>query len=216
MMTITHRLGIAGLLAFGLSSALTCAAQSTVVYASGDDLVVKSSDGKLLNFTVPAGYKFSAGDKQLTIADLKSGTKLTKPISTGTDPQPVSAVTVVKGKVFAVTPPTGVTLALASGTQEYVVPAGTSFSVDGKKLAIGDLKPGMMVEATAVTMVAPDAAPASAPPAPALVGALLLIPAAAEDLPAAGTTLPLFGFLGAASMALGLGLLKLKKRAVKA
>jgi len=218
MQTPFTRLKLATLLVLAASTVLPIAAHaalssgptSTVVYAGGNDLVLKASDGKLLNFTVPSGTKFTAGDKTLTLGDLKPGTKLTKPVVTGFDPKVVSSISVQKGKVFGVTPPDGVTLALAEGTKDLVVPTGTNFLVDGKSLTVAQLKPGMMVEATIVTTGADDAA--SATSTPALTGVLLVSnPPSEGDLPAAGTNLPLFGVLGMLSLSLGLALLRIRK-----
>jgi len=212
----TSKLKLATLAILAALAALPAAAQatpssgptSTVVYVAGDDLVLKASDGKLLNYSVPAGTKFTAGGKQVSLADLKPGTKLTAPVTAGA-PQIVTAVEVVKGKVYGVTPPDGVTLSLAEGTKDLVVPAGTAFMVDGKKLAVADLKPNMMVEATIVSTAADGA---SATAAPAQAGALLVAHAAGgDDLPAAGTNLPLFGGLGLVCLSLGLALLNLRK-----
>jgi hypothetical protein len=202
----TFVLAAAAALPVAALAAPVSGATSTVVYASGNDVVIKSADGKLLNFTVPAGYKFTAGDKQVGIGDLKPGTKLTKPVVTGFDPKIIASVTVTKAKVFGVTPPDGVTLSLAEGTKDLVVPMGTSFLVDGKQLTVAQLKPGMMVEATIVTTAADDATAATS--APAMAGVLLVAnPAGEGDLPAAGTNLPLYGVLGLLSVALGFGLM---------
>jgi hypothetical protein len=207
-------LKLAAVLVLASSAALPAAAQasgatSTVVYAGGDDLVIKASDGKLLNFTVPKGTTFTTGGKQVSLSELKPGAKLTAPVSTGSDGQIVTSIAVAKGKVFVVTPPDGVTLSLAEGTKELAIPAGTTFMVDGKKLTASELKPGMMVEATIVTTAADGASVASAPP---LSGALLIAhEAGAEDLPAAGTHLPLFAALGAACLAVGFALLAFRK-----
>jgi hypothetical protein len=215
MQTPATCLKLAALLVLAASAALPAVAQasgttSTVVYAGGDDLVIKASDGKLLNFTVPKGTMFATGGKQVSISELKPGAKLTAPVSVGSDGMIVTAVDVKKGKVFAVTPPDGVTLSLAEGTKDLVIPSGAKFTVDGKPLSASELKPGMMVEATIVT-IAPDGTSASS--APAMAGTLLVAHAAgsAEDLPAAGTHLPLFGTLGAACLALGLALLTFRK-----
>jgi LPXTG-motif cell wall-anchored protein len=196
---------------------------STVVYVSGDDLVVKASDGKLLNYTVAAGTKFTAGTKTLTLAELKPGATLTKEISTGFDPKIVSGVQVVKGKVFAVTPPDGVTLSLADGIKELTVPAGTTFTVDGKAIKIDALKPDMVVEATVVTTIAdtakPEVANAAAPTAPAQTGAVLVAKTLGDDaaaLPEAGTKLPLLGVLGLALLTLGAGLFFVRKPVTQA
>ena len=187
---------------------------STVVYVSGNDLVVKASDGKLLNYSVANGTMFSADGKEVPLSALTPGTKLTKPVSTGFDPDIIGAVQVVKGKVFAATPPDTVTLSLADGIKELKVPENTKFSVDGKELTIAELKPDMLVEATVVTTIAPDAKPevanAPAPSAPTLSGALLVskTPGAGDQsLPEAGTNLPLYGLLGMILLAMGAALM---------
>lgn len=181
---------------------LSSGPSSTVVYVAGDDLVVKSADGKLLNFTVPSGVKFAVGGSQVSISDLKPGSKITAPIVTGFDPQVVSAITVVKGKVYAVTPPDGVTLLLSEGVKELTAPKGTTFMVDGKSLKVSELKPDMMVQVTIVTTGEADAT--SAASTPAMSGTLLVAKtASADDMPAAGTNLPLFGMVGAMLLAMG-------------
>ena len=186
---------------------------STVVYVGGNDLVIKASDGKLLNYTVPSGVKFSTGGKQVSLSELKAGSKLTAPVTTGFDPQIVSSVSVVKGKVYAVTPPDGVTLLLSEGVKELAVPAGTSFMVDGKPLKVSDLKPDMMVEATIVTTAA-DTTTASASNTPPFSGTLLVSKtAAADDMPSAATNLPLFGIVGTIVLMLGFGLMAFNRKA---
>ncbi len=220
MPTTSRRLKVAAAFLFAASSLLPLAAQpssgpsSTVVYVGGNDLVVKSSEGKLLNFTVPSGVKFTVGGSKVGISDLKPGTKITAPIETGFPPAVVSAVSVVKGKVYAVTPPDGVTLMLSEGVKELSVPAGTTFMVDGKPLKVSELKPDMMVEATIVTTGDADAASATA--TPALVGALLVSKGASEgDMPAAGTNLPLIGLVGAMMLAMGFWLRSFGRKPVR-
>jgi len=217
MQTPSTCLKLSALIVLAASAALPAVAAgpasgstSTVVYSGGDDLVIKSADGKLLNYTVPAGTKFTAGGKQVALSSLTPGTKLTAPVSTGSEPLIVTGVNVVKGKVYGVTPPDGVTLSLAEGTKDLVVPSGTTFMVDGKKLGVSDLKNNMMVEATIVTA---DTTGASATSTPPQSGALLVakVGAAAEDLPAAGTHLPLFAALGLSCLALGFMLLTYRK-----
>jgi hypothetical protein len=217
----TMRLAVATVLAFAASAGTASAAAkassgptSTVVYVSAGDLVVKATDGKLLNYSVAPGTTFAAGGKSVTLADLKPGTKLTKEVSTGFDPQIISGVQVVSGKVFAVTPPDGVTLSLSDGIKELTVPTGTTFTVDGKPLTIDALKPDMMVQATVVTTVADNAKPGAAVPAPpAQTGALLVAKTLADgeaSVPEAGTNLPLYGLMGFALLMLG-GFMMLRK-----
>lgn len=214
MQTPSSCLKIAALFALFVPAVVPAVAQapssgptSTVVYAGGDDLVIKSADGKLLNYTVPAGTKLTAGGKQVGVSELKPGTKLTAAVA-GT-PQVVTGVQVVKGKVYGITPPNGVTLSLPEGVKDLTVPAGTTFTVGGKQLTVAELKNDMMVEATVVTTAADGT---SASSAPAQTGALLVAKTGGEDdLPAAGTNLPLFAALGAGFMAAGLLLMGIRK-----
>jgi hypothetical protein len=217
MPTQRRSLKLAALLALTASAVLPAIAEtltsgptSTVVYASGDDLVLKAADGKLLNFTIPSGYKFSANGKQVGIADLKPGTKLTAPVSAGT-PLVVTSVNVVKGKVYNTAPPDAVTLMLPEGAKDLTVPAGTTFLVDGKPLTVSQLKNDTMVQATIVTT---DTSGESASSTPPLSGTLLVAhTGAAEDLPAAGTHLPLFAALGIGFLTCGFALLTYRKPA---
>ena len=195
-------------------AALTSGPTSTVVYVGGNDLVIKSAEGKLLNYTVPSSYHFSAGGKDMTIGDLKPGTSLSKPVAPGTDPKLVSSVEVVKGKVYSSAPPDGLTLSLSQGVKELTVPAGTTFMVDGKPKSISEIKPDMMVEATVITTAgeADAAAAAAAPVTPPLQGALLVAQAAnSGDLPDSGTNLPLVGILGVSLLGIGTMLLRFRK-----
>ena len=175
----------------------------TVVYVGGNDLVLKASDGTLLNYTVPDTYRFSAGGKQLPLSGLKPGTKLDKPVEPGAKPAVISSVSIVKGKVYAVNPPSGITLVTSDGNKEFTVPAGTAFTVGGKPMTVADLKPDMMVDATIVTPAA-DGASTTPPSTPPMSGALLVAKSDAEaEVPLAGTSLPLIGLIGFCLLALG-------------
>jgi hypothetical protein len=67
---------------------------------------------------------------------------------------------------------------------------------------VSELKPDMMVEATIVTTA--DAGAASATATPPMVGTLLVAKgASADDMPAAGTNLPLYGIIGAMMLIMG-------------
>ena len=222
MQTSSRCYSLAAALLIAASSALPAIAQdkptsgptSTVVYVGGNDLVIKSSDGKLLNYTVPSGVKFSTGGKQVALSELHPGAKLTAPVVTGFDPAIVSAISVVKGKVYAVTPPDGVTLLLTEGVKELQVPSGTTFMVDGKPMKVSELKPDMMVEATIVTTG--DATATSASTTPAMSGTLLVSKTAnADDMPSAGTNLPLYGITGIVAVLFGIALLAFNRKPVR-
>jgi hypothetical protein len=211
----TRRFTLATLALLAASTALPMAAvapssgpTSTVVYVSGDDLVLKASDGKILNYIVPASYKFSTGGKQVVLADLTPGATLTAPVATGSDPLLVASIATMKAKVYATTPPDVLTLTTPMGAKDFTVPDGTKFMVGGKALAYADLASDVTLDITVITPAAEGVNPP--PPAtPALQGALLI--EKSDDLPSAGTNLPLFGIVGFAMLLAGFAMLRLRK-----
>jgi len=212
----SSRLKLATLLVLAASTALTAVAAapssgptSTVVYTGGNDLVLKAADGKVLNYMVPAGYKFTAGGKQLTLAELKPGLTLTAPVSTGKDPQVVAAIAVLKAKVYGTAPPDGITLTTPMGAKDFVVPAGTTFMVGGAPTTLSALKSDTVIEATLVTPLAEGADPVPPPATPPMSGVLLVTKM--DDLPLAGTDLPLYGVAGLFTLMLGFALLRFRK-----
>jgi len=123
-----------------------------VVYVSGHDLILKMGDGTIRHVTVPEGATATVDGKQIGIHDVKVGMKLQKTISTTTTPTTITKVDTVTGKVFHVTPPLSVILTLDDGTnQEFKIPEGQKFDVDGQMVDAWGLKPGMKVSATKVT-----------------------------------------------------------------
>lgn len=124
-----------------------------VVYVSGNDLVVKMEDGQIRNFPhVPDSARVSVDGKELSVHDLKPGMKLERTITTTSTPQTVTAVEKVTGKVWFVNPPNVVVLRLQDGTnQQFTIPRGQKFTVDGKEVDAFGLRKGQEVSATRVT-----------------------------------------------------------------
>ena len=212
-MQISPRLRLATALVLAASAvapalAVTSGPTSTVVYVAGNDLVLKAADGKILNYTaVPASTTFASAGKPLTFAQLKPGTELSAPVSTGSDPQVVASITVMKAKVYGTAPPDGITLTTPQGAKDFVVPAGATFMVGGKALPLTALASDVTIDATIITPAA-DGADTPAPVPPPLTGTLLITKA--DELPLAGTNLPLYGLLGFAMLLLGFALLRRK------
>ena len=209
-MKLTHAFKAAPLLAIALTACAVTpvyaqSAASTVVYSTPNDVVVKrASDGQLLNYIVPAGATISVAGKKVPASDVKPGDQITDALPG--DPKVVTGVSPAKGKVYQVSPPDKVTLSLPEGIKELTVPAGTTFTVAGKRLTIGELQKGMDVEATVVATTAGSDTTGNVPPSstPAQSGPILLAIASGDDLPAAGTHLPLFGVLGFIILSFGL------------
>ena len=207
MQTAVRRFTFAATL-FAAITALPLAAQSTVVYVGGNDLVVKAADGKVLNYFVPAGTTFASGGATVALAGLAPGASVTVPAAAGT-PQVVASVQVVKAaKVYGTTPPDGITLTTSMGSKDFIVPTGSTFSVGGKSLALADLASDVAIDATIITPAAADAKVVPPPATPTMVGTLLVLKT--DDLPNAGTNLPLYGAMGLVLLVVGFVLVRRK------
>ncbi len=176
---------------------------ATVVYVSGNDLLIKTTDGRLLNYTVPAGYQFTIASGKVALKDLKAGTVLTGPVATGSEPLIIGHVQTVKAKVYVARPPDTLTLILSDGSQDFVVPSGTMFTVNGAPVALSGLKRNDEVEATLLMAGKGDG---STPP---LKGVLLV--EKSEDLPQAGSMLPSLFTIGLGMVLVGIAFLVLSR-----
>jgi LPXTG-motif cell wall-anchored protein len=208
----------------------TTVERAEVVYVTGNDLVVKMEDGTIRHIAnVPESARVMVDGKELGIHDLKPGMKLQRTITTTTTPKVVTTVQTVTGKVWHVTPPNSVILTLEDGTnQQFKIPRGQKFNVDGQMVDAWGLKKGMNISATRVVeqpvteveqqkkLTGTMPPPPPAPPAdvPILVAVATPAPAPApatpasetEKLPKTGSELPLLGLLGFLSLAGSLGL----------
>jgi len=196
-----------------------------VVTVSGNDLVVKMEDGSLRNFeNVPESARATVDGREVGIHDLKPGMKLQKTVTVTTTPQVIKTVQTVTGKVWHVTPPSSVILRLEdNSTQQFKIPKGQKFMVDGRETDAFGLKKGMTISATKVTeepvtvveheRQVTGSMPPPPPPPPADVPILVAVVApspapapAPEELPKTGSLIPLIGLLGCLSLLSSLGL----------
>ena len=199
-----------------------------VVSVTGNDLFVKMENGDIRHFpNVPESARVTVDGQQLGIHDLKPGMKLQRTITTTSTPQTVTTVETVTGTVFWVSPPSAVSLRLEDGTvQQFKIPKGQKFTIDGKETDAFGLRKGMKVSATRITEspevvvsqqrkvtgTAPTPPPADVP---ILVAKAQPVPAptetAPEKLPKTGSMIPLLGLLGLLSLGMSLGLRILRK-----
>jgi len=176
------------------------------VAVSGNDLIVKMSDGSIRNIEdVPESARVTVDGKQLGIHDLQPGMKLQRTITTTTSPMTITTVQRVRGKVWQINPPLSIILTLEDGqNQQFKIPKDQKFNVDGKMVDAFGVRKGMIVTATkiveepAVVMTqektvtgqaAPKVAVETPPPdVPILIaeGGEVPVPAEAAE-PAAGT-----------------------------
>jgi LPXTG-motif cell wall-anchored protein len=206
-----------------------------VVYVSGNDLVVKMADGSIRHFpNVPESTRITVDGKQLGIHDLKPGMKLQRTITTTTTSEMVKTVQSVTGTVWNVNPPLTVILTMEDGkNQEFKIPKGQKFDVNGQMVDAWGLQKGMKISATKVvevpqTVIAQQAKitgempPPPAPPPPdvpiLVVEEVTVAPApqpvaaapAPAALPKTGSSLPLIGLLGLLALASSLGLRRVR------
>jgi LPXTG-motif cell wall-anchored protein len=215
----------------GPSVVQTKVERGEVLYVSGNDLVVKMENGEVRNFpNVPESARITVGGQQLSVHDLKPGMKLERTITTTSTPQTVTTVQTVTGRVFQVNPPSSVILTLEDGSnQQFKIPQGQKFSVDGKETDAFGLRKGMQISATRIVTVPANVTTTEKkvtgempPPPPAtsasFQGPVLIVvqqakppaqvaqanpPAAqpeAKKLPQTSSELPLLGLIGTLSL----------------
>jgi hypothetical protein len=212
-----------------------------IVYVSGNSVVVKMEDGTLRHFdNVPDSTTVTVDGKQLNVHQLQVGMKVEKQTITTTTPKTITTVKTVTGTVWHVTPPLTVILTLENGqNQEFKIPKGQKFNVNGEMVDAFHLKKGMKVDAQKVVeepeiVIAQEVkrtgiAPPPPPPPKADVPLLIVLspatpaPAAAapvetaaaepapKKLPKTASNVPLVGLLGALLCAVSLTGMAIRK-----
>lgn len=194
----------------GTPTSTTSVERGEVIYASGNDLVVKMDTGEFRHVNVPDSARATVDGKELSVHDLKPGMKLQRTITTTTTPKTVTSIRTIQGTVWAVNAPSTVILSFPDGpNKSYNVPKDQKFVIDGKPYSAFELKKGMKISATVVseatensvaqtrnvTGTAPAAAPPPPPPPPPTpvpyVGVLLIevrAPATPPPPPPTGLT----------------------------
>ena len=202
--------------------------RAEVVLVEGNDLVLKMEDGSIRHIAnVPESDQVDVDGKMLGIHDLKPGMKLHKTLTVTTTPKVITTTQTVTGKVWHVTPPSSVILTMDDGTnQQFKIPKGQKFNVDGQEVDAFHLKKGMKVSATKVveepiTVVEHQkkltgSMPPPPPPPPAEVPIIIAVvtpapapapaPEAPAELPKTGSLFPLAGLLGCVSLLSSFGL----------
>jgi LPXTG-motif cell wall-anchored protein len=195
--------------------------KGTVVMVSGNDLWAKGEDGQIRHFpNVPESVRVTVNGQQLGIHDLKPGMTIERTTITTSTPKLTTTTKSVTGKVWHVNPPSSVILTMEDGTnQEFKIPKGQKFTVNGQTTDAFGLKKGMAVTATKVEEVPETVVtekkllagqmpppPPPAPDQPVLIAVMVPVPAPAAapapaeapapSLPKTGSSLPFMGLLG--------------------
>lgn len=205
------------------STVTTTVERGEIVYVNGRDLIIKMEDGTLRHFSnVPDSATATVNGKEINIHDAKVGMKLEKTVITTSTPKTITTTQTVTGKVFYIMPPTTVILTLQDGSnQQFKIPKGQKFNVEGQMVDAWGLKKGMNVSATKIveepvteierqkqlTGTLPPPPPPPAEDQPIVIAVLTPPPTpGAPEMPKTGSILPLIGLLGLASVAGSLGL----------
>ena len=211
-----------------------------IVHISGNSVVVKMDDGKLEHFdNVPDSLTFMVNGKPVNIHNAKVGMVLEKQTITTTTPKVITTVETVTGRVWQVNPPNTVILTLEDGkNQQFRIPRGQKFMINGQETDAWGLRRGMQVSAQRVTEVpetvvtaqvqrtgsAPPPPPAPRPDVPILVIIAQPVPAppvqaaaaapepAPTKLPKTASDLPLVALL--ATLFCGLSLMAMAMRVI--
>jgi hypothetical protein len=213
--------------------------RGTVVYVSGNSCVIKADDGTLRHFdNVPDSVTVTVDGKQLNIHQLQPGMTVERQTITTTTPKVVTTIKTVTGKVWFINPPNSVILTMENGkNQEFKIPNGQKFTVNGQETDAFGLRKGMVVNAQQVieqpetvvaqqvkrTGIMPPPPPAPAPnvailvlvpapaPAPAPVEAAAAAPEPAPtQLPKTASELPLIGLVGILFCGLSLAIMAIR------
>jgi LPXTG-motif cell wall-anchored protein len=197
-----------------------------IVYVSGNSVVIKTDDGALHHFNnIPDSVTVTVDGKQLNVHQVQPGMKVERQTITTSTPRMITTVKTVTGTVWHVNPPNTVILTMENGkNQEFKIPSGQKFTIDGQVVDAFGLKKGMKVSAQKIieqpeVVVAQEikrsgTMPPPPPPPQADVPILIVVvpaaPAPVEKaeavLPKTGSDLPLFGFIGTLLIGLGLAL----------
>lgn len=181
----------------------------TVTSVQGNHVIIKMSTGEEKEFDVPDDFRLTVDGKEISVHELKPGTKLSRSITTTTEPKTVYTTVVKRGTVWHAQGTTVIITGADRVNRQYTVPDWIKFEVDGKEVSVYDLKKGQRVTATIVTetpstivTTTPGGVSGNAPaePAAAAAPAAEPAPAAAEPekktLPKTASNIELLALLG--------------------
>jgi LPXTG-motif cell wall-anchored protein len=170
-----------------------------VVYAEGNALVLRLTNGDVRQFDVPDSVRFVVEGRDVAQRDLVPGMKFSATISTANAPRWVDGVEVVEvGTVWKISGGNLIVKSPAGENKMYRVPAGGTITLEGKTLAVDQLREGDRITATVLRTREAPAALAAARGAvkvaatPPKVGPLLIDEGVVQEEPS--------GFWGTSSM----------------
>ena len=131
----------------GTPTVKTETVKGTVMAVEGNHLVVRMAAGDYRSFDVPESRRFVVDGKELTVGELKPGTKLTATVTTTTTPITERTKTVGTGRVFFQSGNTVILTLPNNENRQYKVDDNYRFTVDGQPASVHDLRKGMVISA---------------------------------------------------------------------
>lgn len=125
-----------------------------VIHVSGHEIVVELENGKFELLNLGPDATFHVDGKELALQELTPGTMLSQEIHPVTTPQEVTTLRTLNGRVWHVNPSHNrLILSLPEGgTREFTVPNDAVFHIDGEDKTLLNLKKGMKISATVLTV----------------------------------------------------------------
>jgi len=123
----------------------------TVLQAEGNTLVVRMSTGEIREFNVPESRKFIIDGKELSVHDLKEGTKLHATVTTIMTPITQRTTTVGSGTVFFVNGNNAIITLPNGDNRNYKVEDHYRFNIGGEKATVHELRKGMKISADKIS-----------------------------------------------------------------
>jgi hypothetical protein len=207
----------------------------TVVMVEGNHLVTRLDNGTVEAIDVPENYRFHMDGQLLSVHELKPGMLITHETITTTKPTIVKTVDVKEGTIWYVNGPRVIIRDTSNKLHDYNIPDWAKVLVDGQPVSVYELRKGMKINTTIVTEETvnyaeseskttvrhpptqpveeareaeqPTMPPETTPPVQAEEPA----EPAMEQLPGAGSPVPLAGLLGLLSLAASFGLRQMRK-----
>lgn len=204
-----------------------------VIHVSGHEVVVELENGKFELLNLGQDFRFQVDGRDLTVHKLTPGTKLSQEIHTITTPQEVTTLRTVNGKVWYVNGPHLILSFPEGENKAYTVPDGIVFHINGEDKTVFDLRKGMDISATVLTVEPVNSVTmhtvvtGQAPPRPdvAFEGPMLIqesreaptMTAAVQEppvqeLPKTASLVPSIGLIGVLSLGLYAGMRFLRRR----
>jgi hypothetical protein len=158
----------------------------TVVSVDGNKVVAKDAAGKATEYTIPDGFQFQFEGREIGVADLKPGMRVSATITTTTTMTPVYVTEIRTGRVLAVSGQ-NVIVRGPDGNRVFtnadVEKRRARIMRDGKEVSLIELRPGDNL--TAVIVTDEPLKVVSEREVQAIVSAALQPAPAAADTPAA-------------------------------